>query len=362
MFSLSLCMIVKDESDVLERSLACAKQFADEIVVVDTGSKDNTVEIAKKFTKKVFSFKWCDDFSKARNFSFSKATCDYVMWLDADDVLTPENIEKINSLKKGEFKTAQNEFAANDKLDVDVYMCSYSMGFDDENRPSLTYFRERILRRKSDFKWEGFVHEAIVPRGKIAYTDIDIEHRKVHETAPMRNLKLYRKAKQRKVKFSAREQYYYSRELFYNNYFSSAITNFKKFLKMPAYPPDNLMGHILLAKCYKEKGQFDKALSTLLSALQKHQPTGELCCEIAYIFEKQKLTEQAIFWFKSALCTKMPTQGFVHVEYQDFVPCVELSRLLYSQNYSDAKYYHEQAKRMHPQNPVILQNEKYFQK
>ncbi|MDE7305797.1 MAG: glycosyltransferase family 2 protein, partial [Clostridia bacterium] len=85
--SLSVCLIVKDEQEVLARCLSCAKKFADEIVVVDTGSTDDTVKIAKSFTDKVFFFKWCDDFSAARNFAFEKAGCDLVMWLDADDII-----------------------------------------------------------------------------------------------------------------------------------------------------------------------------------------------------------------------------------------------------------------------------------
>lgn len=92
-------MIVKDEHDVLARCLVGARRFADEIVVVDTGSSDDTAEIAKKFTDKVYSFGWCDDFSAARNFSFSKATCDLVMWLDADDVVEEEDANKIVALK-----------------------------------------------------------------------------------------------------------------------------------------------------------------------------------------------------------------------------------------------------------------------
>ena len=97
--TLSVCLIVKDEEQVLERCLSCAAAFADEIVVVDTGSSDNTVEIAKQFTDKVYFFKWCDDFSAARNFAFEKAGCDLVMWLDADDVITDENCAKIARLK-----------------------------------------------------------------------------------------------------------------------------------------------------------------------------------------------------------------------------------------------------------------------
>ena len=142
MFTLSVCLIVKDEDEVLERCLNCACQFADEIVVVDTGSKDKTIEIAKMFTNRVYSFKWENDFSKARNFSFSKATKDYVMWLDADDIITNENIEKIKKLKQ----------TTNPK---DVYMLKYEIAFDEANNPTFTYFRERILRRSMNFVWEG---------------------------------------------------------------------------------------------------------------------------------------------------------------------------------------------------------------
>ena len=97
--TLSVCLIIKNEAEVLERCLTCVKKFADEIVVVDTGSDDNSVEIAKKFTDKVHFFKWCDDFSAARNFAFDKASSDLLMWLDADDVIDDDNCHKIEKLK-----------------------------------------------------------------------------------------------------------------------------------------------------------------------------------------------------------------------------------------------------------------------
>ena len=81
-------MIVKNEEKVLKRCLNCVKDIVDEIIIVDTGSTDKTKEIARKYTDKVLDFKWVNDFSKARNYSFSKATKDYILWLDADDVIT----------------------------------------------------------------------------------------------------------------------------------------------------------------------------------------------------------------------------------------------------------------------------------
>ena len=74
MVSISLCMIVRNEEKVLGRCLSCVRGFANEIIIVDTGSTDRTKEIAFSFTDKVYDFKWKDDFAAARNFAFSKGT------------------------------------------------------------------------------------------------------------------------------------------------------------------------------------------------------------------------------------------------------------------------------------------------
>ena len=100
MVTISLCMIVKNEEDTLARCLDCIKDIVDEIIIVDTGSTDLTKEIAKNYTNLVYDFKWIDDFSAARNFSFSKATKDYCLWLDADDVISKKNQEKLKKLKE----------------------------------------------------------------------------------------------------------------------------------------------------------------------------------------------------------------------------------------------------------------------
>lgn len=81
----SLCMIVKDEEEALPGCLESVRGLVDEIIVVDTGSKDRTPEIAKKYGAKVFSFRWINDFAAARNESLRHATGDYIFWLDVDD-------------------------------------------------------------------------------------------------------------------------------------------------------------------------------------------------------------------------------------------------------------------------------------
>ena len=82
MKTLSLCVIVKDEELTLERLLSTATSFADEIVVVDTGSTDKSKQIAQKYAN-VYDFLWIDDFSAARNYAIKLCTCDLVIWLDA---------------------------------------------------------------------------------------------------------------------------------------------------------------------------------------------------------------------------------------------------------------------------------------
>ncbi|MFR2459147.1 MAG: glycosyltransferase, partial [Christensenellales bacterium] len=79
MASVSLCMIVKNEEVVLKRCIDSVRDAVDEVIIVDTGSQDNTRAIASELTPKVYDFEWIDDFAAARNYAFSLASCDYIM-------------------------------------------------------------------------------------------------------------------------------------------------------------------------------------------------------------------------------------------------------------------------------------------
>jgi hypothetical protein len=89
--TLSLCLIVRDAQRPLDAALASAAPFVDEMVVVDTGSRDGSREVASRHGAKVVEFPWCDDFSAARNHSLDHAGGDWIFWMDADDVLPPES-------------------------------------------------------------------------------------------------------------------------------------------------------------------------------------------------------------------------------------------------------------------------------
>ena len=309
--SLSLCMIVKNEERVLRRCLESIKDAVDEIVVVDTGSEDNTREIARKYTDKVYNFLWQDDFSGARNFSFSKARGDYIMWLDADDVVEEKDCVKIKNLMK--------------EPECDVYMCLYNMGFDS------SFYRERILKRDKNFLWQGFVHEVIAPVGRISYTDIEIMHKKEEGKNSRRNLDIYLKKLKEGYQFNSRELYYYGRELYYNGLSHEAVEILEKYLEKSSYKPDYIGAKFLLADCYFKKAEEERALSCLYDTL-RILPTSEACCRIGDYFYNKDLN-RAEFWYKCALeCERCVEKvGFYNKKYELLYPCTRLVELFEDQ-------------------------------
>lgn len=131
-------MIVKNEEKTIERCLNSVAHVMDEIIIVDTGSTDRTKHLCRKYTDKIYDFEWIDDFSAARNYSYSLATGDYIMWLDADDIILPEDIVKLQELK-----------STLDK-DIDIVMMKYVTGMDINGDITFSYFRERLSKREKN--------------------------------------------------------------------------------------------------------------------------------------------------------------------------------------------------------------------
>lgn len=100
--TVSACMIIRDEEDVLSGCLESIHDVVDEIVVVDTGSKDNSMEIAEEYGAEVYEYKWEGHFGEARNFSFKQSTEDWILYIDADERLSPELRQNISELLDAE--------------------------------------------------------------------------------------------------------------------------------------------------------------------------------------------------------------------------------------------------------------------
>lgn len=345
-------MIVRDEEKTLKRCLDSVRSFVDEIIIVDTGSIDQTREIAGRFTDHVFYFPWRDDFSAARNEAFSKAAMDYCMWLDADDIVPPEEAEKISAWKKSTDGS------------VDVLMLKYATAFDENGKISFSFYRERILKRACGFQWKGRVHEVIQPMGKIEYADISIEHHSIKKIYSMRNLFIYELMLQNGELTSPRDYFYYARELYYHGHYEEAVKYLRKFLKMPdAYIENLIEGSRIAAYCCYRLGREADALAFLLGALAFRTPDGELCCDIGKHFLDREKWKQAVFWYESALRTSPDEKigGFVQSDCYGYLPCIQLSVCYYHLGeLQRASEYHRQAGSIKNNGKEFLQNEKYF--
>ncbi|ABO49916.1 glycosyl transferase, family 2 [Desulforamulus reducens MI-1] len=143
---ISLCMIVKNEERNLARCLNSAKDCVDEIIIVDTGSVDNTVNIAKKFDAKIYTYQWDEDFAAARNFSLSKAAGDWILYLDADEELEANCCQRLRALSN-----------------LPQYEAYYFqiINLTDGNDP-LKHLNIRMFKNKPEYRFEGKLHEQII--------------------------------------------------------------------------------------------------------------------------------------------------------------------------------------------------------
>jgi tetratricopeptide (TPR) repeat protein len=166
---LSLCMIVKDEEEMLPRCLAAAAPAVDEIVIVDTGSSDRTIEIAREFGATVVERAWTGSFADARNVSFDAATGDWLMFLDADEVLVEEDVDRLRALRGKSWREA-------------FYLSEISYTGELGDGTASTHTALRVFRARPQYRFSGSLHEQIAQTlplhlpERIEATDIRVEH------------------------------------------------------------------------------------------------------------------------------------------------------------------------------------------
>lgn len=345
-------MIVKNEEKTLGRCLSCIQEAMDEIIIVDTGSTDLTKKIAEKYTEKIYDFKWNDDFSAARNFAFSLGTMDYLMWLDADDVISEESIKKIIHLKNQDMDYA------------DMVMMPYIVSFDENGNGTFSYFRERIVKNSGAYKFLGRVHEVIPLSGNVLYIDSPIEHRKNKKGDSIRNLRIYESMERKGEVLEPRALYYYGRELLFHGKYEKGASIFEKFLEMPeGWIENKIDATRQLAQCRYGLGQEDLALSSLLKALEYDVPRGETCCDLGRHFMDRGRYEQAVYWFLQALEAKKDYKSgaFIQEDCYGFLPCIWLC-ICYDKigNRKLAEFYNEQAGKYKPNSGYYMANKQYF--
>ncbi len=354
MITITLAMIVKNEEKTIERCLNCVENIMDEIVIVDTGSTDRTKELCLKYTDKIYDFTWAEDFAAARNFSYSHATKEYIMWLDADDILLPEDNRKLLELKE------------NLSEEIDAVMMKYATGLDTNGHIIFSYFRERLTRRKNHYLWQEPVHEYLQIYGKTMNSDITVIHAKpagaVHQTD--RNIRIYEKLISRGEALSPRGIYYYARELKDHGRYEDAAKQFHKFLDCEqGWVEDNINACAELGKCYLLLNKPMKALESLFKSFSYDMPRAELCCQIGYYYLERGNYRSAVFWFELILSLQKPVDGwgFYQPDCWGYIPCIECA-VCYDRlgEYEKAMVYNQRALEFKPDSVAALSNQQYF--
>ncbi len=150
-FKISLAMIAKNEEDWIESALKSTKGFAHELVVVDTGSTDKTVEIIKKYTDKIYHLPWNNNFAEARNFAVSNTTGDWILRLDADEILPEEG-------KLGLWNAVQNGMSDLILFPIHNYQDNPN---DTDNAAFFVSETVRLYRKIPGLIYTGEVHEEL---------------------------------------------------------------------------------------------------------------------------------------------------------------------------------------------------------
>lgn len=307
MATISVCMIVKNEEKVLARCLECLRDIADEIIIVDTGSTDATRQIAATYTDKIYDFLWTGDFAAARNYSFSKATMEYIYVADADEIIDEENRERFLKLKQvllPEIEIVQMKYC--NQLEMgSVY------NFDQE-------YRGKLYKRLRTFTWVDAVHETVNLEPIVFDSDIEIIH-KPTESHAKRDFQCYEKLIEKKERFSKKLLTMYARELFMAGQeedFKKSVPFFREVLHQERSREEYQVADCVLAKAAVNEND---ALGFLTSVVKEvaDNPPAEICSILGEYYRNAGETEEAIMWYYNAIFEQ---ESILDLRYQIEIP------------------------------------------
>lgn len=318
MISISLCMIVKNEARVLARCLDSISDLVDEIIIVDTGSTDETKTIASAFSCQIYDFKWIDDFSAARNFAFSKCSCDYIYSADADEVLSEENREKFRLLKEN--------------LDPEIEIVQMYYGNQLENGTVYNFDKElrpKLFKRSRNFVWVERVHETVRLLPLVYDSDIEITHLPEKNHAG-RDYGIFEKIIAEGEQLSPRLFDFYARELFVSGEqedFRRAEDYFTEVADSEESTQDVMKAAIcIVVKAAYWRKDYLKMYRYAMKDVAI-EPSSEICFLLGSYYEDMRDYKEAAIWYYNAA---FECQSILNIRYQKEYPIQGLIDVYYN--------------------------------
>lgn len=301
---LSVCMIVKNEEERLRECLDSVKDFASEIIIVDTGSSDRTKEAAREFTNKIYDFVWIDDFSKARNYAISKAEGEWILSLDADEKISKIDCKKMVELLKRDEADAYylewNDYSNNKGVKG---WKAVRINEEKESKGLLGFTTSRVLRlfkNKKGYHFSGRIHETINKSIEEGGGIIENSDLVIHHYGHLRNKEEvdYSKILKERIKegdFKEKEEYFVlyelGRELVIKNKLEEAKETFEKSL---AIKDDYAPTLSSLGAIHLQSGDIDKAESIIKKSLLVNGGDDSAHANLGIIYSKKGLYNKAI--------------------------------------------------------------------
>ncbi|OGC09546.1 hypothetical protein A2246_06955 [candidate division WOR-1 bacterium RIFOXYA2_FULL_37_7] len=311
---LSVCMIVKNEEKVLEKTLPLLAKKVDEIVLVDTGSTDNTIEIAKKLGAKIHTFSWIDDFSAARNESLKHALGDWIIWVDADEFINEKTLDTLRQILEKSDKEA-------------YYLPIYQAQFGTEEG-SRFYSRLKVFKNNKGIHFGRSFNEQVYAASgellkgeflqdiKVFHWGKDLGEEKAKEKKE-RNFRILKEALQKD------QNDFHCHFLLANNYFdvgdkTTAFSEYSTVVSIAPKDPISVVSRMRMSKMLMEQSKYAQAFETLkeVIALEPFNAEAYNMMGVIYLFTKQ--TKDAIHVFEHASKLSPPKNALNGFNIKDY--------------------------------------------
>lgn len=290
--SISLCMIIRNEEKSLPGCLESVKHLVDEMIIVDTGSTDKSVEIAKSYGAKIFHYRWNNDFSEARNYALLHAKGDWILHLDADEELKKEDIPLLKEIIKDKEANGVQCIIYNVQKDSSDFLISY-------------FFR--LFRNNMGVYYSGLIHETPIIPGKLLCTNIGIIHYgyalndEGWKSKTERNIRLLRK----QLKESPNDpfiHFHLAKTYYQQQAFDMALAESKEVLRSLSRDAfktrPELEIFVLMACVLFNKGDFSESERMCLEAMQINPDYLDPYFFLGHIYSKLGDFEKAILYYE----------------------------------------------------------------